>query len=408
MVKHNSQYPKKKLEWQHRISQQEVSGKSIAEWCEEYNLNVRSFYRWKEQITTDSDITEAQVTALTTIQQVTTTDAPKTLRDVYAEYCEKGRSDRAYATRHKQDTLWEQHIKSKFGYRTLESIQVQEIQDYLLYLYYEKGYSFQYTQSFLKMFYLIFGQAFCRGYLSSEKYNMLCQNKLTKIHMPKMKFDEDTEIHIFEREQLEKLDKYFTGTNLELAYLLGRYCGLRINECFGLKWDHVDLEAGTITIQYQMMYQDGIIKLVQPKTRNAFRTIYLHDRVLEYLRNRKDEMDRCTEKQKWQRMRKACFIMDADGSPVSTLELVNSLPDGTMQTGNSIKYHARTIQEQFGFAFKYHYLRHTYGTQLAMLNTPTHILCKQMGHGNIHVTEKYYIAVSKDGVEILKDHLAKL
>ena len=99
-------------------------------------------------------------------------------------------------------------------------------------------------------------------------YNMLCQNKLTKIHMPKMKFDEDTEIHIFERDQLEKLDEYFSGTNLELAYLLGRYCGLRINECFGLTWSHVNLDEGTITIQYQMMYQEGIIKLVQPKTRN--------------------------------------------------------------------------------------------------------------------------------------------
>ena len=239
-------------------------------------------------------------------------------------------------------------------------------------------------------------------------YNMLCQNKLTKIHMPKMKFDEDTEIHIFERDQLEKLDEYFSGTNLELAYLLGRYCGLRINECFGLTWSHVNLDEGTITIQYQMMYQEGIIKLVQPKTRNAFRTIYLHDRVLEYLRKRKDAMDNCSERQKWQRLRKACFIMGADGNPISTLELVNSLPDGTMQTGNSMKYHARTIQEKFGFAFKYHYLRHTYGTQLAMLNTPTHILCKQMGHGNIHVTEKYYIAVSKDGVDILKEHLAKL
>ena len=67
-----------------------------------------------------------------------------------------------------------------------------------------------------------------------ELFVRICQNKLTKIHMPKMKFDEDTEIHIFEKEQLQQLDEYFTGTNLELAYLLGRYCGLRINECFGL------------------------------------------------------------------------------------------------------------------------------------------------------------------------------
>lgn len=78
-----------------------------------------------------------------------------------------------------------------------------------------------------------------------------------------------------QREELSRLDDYFKGTNAETAYLLGRYCGLRINEAFGLKWDNVNLEVGTITIDRQMQYQDGLIKLVAPKTRNSRRTIYL-------------------------------------------------------------------------------------------------------------------------------------
>ena len=44
--------------------------------------------------------------------------------------------------------------------------------------------------------------------------------------------------------------------------MLGRFCGLRINECFGLKWENVDVERGTILIDRQMQYQDGLIKLV--------------------------------------------------------------------------------------------------------------------------------------------------
>lgn len=332
----------------------------------------------------------------------------RTVTQVFEEFCEKGRADRAFMTKRKQDSLWENHIKEKFGKRYVDDISVQEVQDYLIQLYYEDGYSFQYVGSFLKMFYLIFGQANGRGYLDGDKYSTLCQNKLTKIRMPKMKIDEDTDIHIFEKDQLEALDEYFTGTNLELAYLLGRYCGLRINECFGLKWDHVDLEKGTIYIQYQMMYQSGIIKLVQPKTINALRTVYLNDKLIDFLRERKKQMEKCSEQQRWLRLRKARTIQDADGSELSSLELVNSLPDGTMQTNNSMKYHSRNIMEKYGFEFKYHYLRHTYGTQLAMLNTPTHVLCKQMGHGNIHVTEKYYIALSKTGVDVLKNNLEKL
>ena len=35
------------------------------------------------------------------------------------------------------------------------------------------------------------------------------------------------------------------------------------------------------------------------------------------------------------------------------------------------------------------------------MNAPPHLLCNQMGHGNIHVTQLYYLAVFKSGIEIL-------
>ena len=56
----------------------------------------------------------------------------------------------------------------------------------------------------------------------------------------------------------------------------------------------------------------------------------------------------------------------------------------------------------------YYYLRYTFGTMMAEMNTPTHLLCNQMGHGNIHVTQQYYIAISKNGMDILRPNLNKL
>ena len=102
--------------------------------------------------------------------------------------------------------------------------------------------------------------------------------------MPRMKTEDDTDIVAFSREELVLLDDYFKGTNAETAYLLGRYCGLRINEAFGLKWENVDLENGTIIIDRQMQYQDGLIKLVSPKTRNSKRTIFLCPTLQEHLK----------------------------------------------------------------------------------------------------------------------------
>ena len=45
---------------------------------------------------------------------------------------------------------------------------------------------------------------------------------------------------------------------------------------------------------------------------------------------------------------------------------------------------------------------------MAELNTPQHLLCSQMGHGNIQVTQRYYIALSKAGIDILRENLNRL
>lgn len=332
----------------------------------------------------------------------------KTVAEVFKEYREKGCSGKAYQTIKKQDSLWKNHIRDKFGKKYVDSITVAEVNDYLTQLYYVNGYAYKYTESFLKMFYLIFGQAYSRNYLSIDTYSKLCINKDTKIKMPNLKTDEDTEIVTFNREEIALLDEYFKGTNAETAYLLGKYCGLRISECYGLKWDNVNFRDNSISIDRQMQYQNGLIKLVSLKTRNAKRTVYMNKELKNHL------------KKKWQqakldaitfaavREQKQRFIDDLDDSKISSTELVNCLPNGTIQTVNSFKYPSREIKSKLGIQFKYHYLRHTFGTRMAEMNTPQHLLCSIMGHGNIHVTQQYYITVSKRGIEILQNNLNQL
>ena len=109
-----------------------------------------------------------------------------------------------------------------------------------------------------------------------------------------------------------------------------------------------------------------------------------------------------------QRQQNQTMVIGTNGKQCSSLSLVNTLPNGKIQTVNSMKYHTRMIKERLGITFKYHYLRHTYGTRLAELNTPTHLLCSQMGHGSGRVTEQYYLAVSKRGIDVLKDKVDKL
>ena len=332
----------------------------------------------------------------------------RTVAQVYKEYCDNGRAEKAYATIKKQDSLWNNHIKDRFGDRYTDEISVAEINDYLSELYYTDNRAYKYVESFLKMFYLIFGQAYSRDYLSADRYNKLCKNRETKIHMPKMKIDEETDIAIFDDKEMSILADYFKGTNAETAFMLGKYCGLRINECYGLKWSDIDLEGGVIRINQQMQYQDGVVKLVSLKTRNAKRDIVIAEPLKKYLlelkRNRNVAMVEMAER----REQNQTMLMDLSNEKISSLELVNSLADGKMQTVNSMKYHSQKIKANYGIEFKYHYLRHTYGTQLAIMNTPMHILCNQMGHASGRVTQMYYLGNSKEGLEVLKSNLDRI
>lgn len=331
-----------------------------------------------------------------------------TVKEIYKEYCQSGRTGKAYATIKKQDSLWKNHLESKFGKRYIDDICVSEITDYLSHLYYDEGRAFKYVESFLKMFYLIFGQAYSRNYLDIEIYNTLCVNKSTKISMPKMKIDEDTDIVVFNQSELEKLDSYFKGTNAETAYMLGRYCGMRINECYGLKWSDIDFENNSIRIERQMQYQDGLIKLVPLKTRNAKRTIFMNEKLKDYLLKACEQYQQAEKTLTAQRKQNQTMIVNTNGNLTASTILVNTLSNGKIQTVNSMKYHSRIIKQTLGISFKFHYLRHTYGTRLAELNTPTHLLCKQMGHGSGRVTEQYYLAISKNGIDILKDKIDSL
>lgn len=330
----------------------------------------------------------------------------KTFQEVYEEYCEKGQAWKAYSTIRKQDSLWRNHLQQRFGARFIDDITVAEVNDYLTQLYYTEGRAYKYVEGFLKMFYLIFGQAYSRGYLDVNDYNKLCVNKDARIAMPKLKIDEDTDIVAFSKSEVQKLDRYFHGTNAETAYLLGRHCGLRINECYGIRWENVDLERGAIVIDRQMQYQEGLIKLVSLKTRNARRTVYMSQKLKEYFYLLAQQREAEAASLAAQREQNQTMIIDeVSGGTVSSLDMVNCLPNGKLQTVNSMKYHSRTIKEELGINFKYHYLRHTYGTRLAEMNTPTHLLCNQMGHASGKVTERYYLAVSQTGVEVLLDNL---
>ena len=73
---------------------------------------------------------EAAIVAARTEQLRKKPITRKTVKEIYAEYREKGCSGKAYKTILKQDSLWKNHFYGLWGKRYVDEISSAEINDY--------------------------------------------------------------------------------------------------------------------------------------------------------------------------------------------------------------------------------------------------------------------------------------
>ena len=132
--------------------------------CWEYRFGVvvgdktvfkkKSTDQYGNKLMTKSAAVAARDAAIVAVRQEKT-ERPKPARrlvkEVFEEFCGEGRKDRAYQTIRKQDSLWENHLRDRFGNRYVDEISSADVVDYLAELYYVDGLAFKYVESFLKM-----------------------------------------------------------------------------------------------------------------------------------------------------------------------------------------------------------------------------------------------------------------
>ena len=86
---------------------------------------------------------------------------------------------------------------------------------------------------------------------------------------------------------------------------------------------------------------------------NFWGTVYCTKYALPYLLEAKEAIDEADITMAHIRKQNQTMITDTNGKPISSLHLVNSLPNGKIQTVNSMKYHSKTIKERFNIDFKF-------------------------------------------------------
>jgi integrase len=168
------------------------------------------------------------------------------------------------------------------------------------------------------------------------------------------------------------------GERLEALYALAVTTGMRQGEILGLKWEDVDLEAGTLQVRRTLSTaMGGGVRFGPPKTARSRRKIRVPQLALTALRrHRKAQLE--------QRIKLSGLWEDHDlvfttgvGTPISRADLIN----------RSFK----PLLRQAGLPdIRFHDLRHTCATLLLSRGVHAKLVQELLGHSTIAVTLDTY------------------
>lgn len=354
-----------------------------------------------------------------------------TLQDIFDAYSSSpAAKSKARATITKQNSLWKNHVGPKFGDKLISEITLSDLQNYLQELYdhgddynnHEAPYSYQYVQGVLRFFYLLFGEADRRECIDPIRYRRMFESRKTRLEMPQMTqadYEDLDDIEIYNELDIRRINSILQGGNGYTAFMLGYHLGIRISECYALRWSDIDWEAGTIIINKQMHDEPGGgFSLYPVKTLQSIRTIDLGTDLQNYLYDfyrQQEERQAKAEPGQW--MAWEVVIDKTDPSNIKEIrggDFINRTERGRLCTVHSMKYWAREIaritsqQSEGVINFHYHSLRRTHLTMMANLNTPAIELMARAGHKKYETTLRFYLNTNTLSRELLKQNLDKM
>ncbi len=179
----------------------------------------------------------------------------------------------------KYESIYKHHVKAVFGDTAMQELSYSDINDYLEKMYKmgdgggtgQAGYSYTFTQSIYKFFWLIFHKAQSYKIISNEELRDFTDG----ISMPKEQGERKK--RILSGDEIQKIyellkpkdktentkEKY--GDYL-LPFLISLYTGARPAEAWAVRFSDFDLDNNTLTIDKQIVEFQGVLTFKPPKT----------------------------------------------------------------------------------------------------------------------------------------------
>ena len=185
--------------------------------------------------------------------------------------------------------------------------------------------------------------------------------------------------------QSETIDLFeaVKGHKLELAVIFGAFYGLRRSECIGLRWESINFEANTITIEHTVTEAsvDGkkvIVAGDTTKTKSSFRTLPLVPAIRAKLLEVREEQERNRKLcgKSYNKKEGAYIYSDALGNRIKPDYISTEFPK---------------FMERQGFRrIRYHDLRHSCASLLLANGVPLKQIQDWLGHSDFAITANIY------------------
>ena len=210
--------------------------------------------------------------------------------------------------------------------------------------------------------------------------DLIATNPVDKVDRPKKNSFQGS---YYSEDELQELFEIVKGTKLELPIVLASFYGLRRSEVLGLKWDAIDFQQNTISIQHTFTICEVDGKVVEvasdtTKTKSSRRTLPLIPQFKEML------LQRWEMQEEYKRVCGKCYNQQYIGY-ICVDEMGNIIkPDYLTDSFAKllVKNNLRRI--------RFHDLRHTCASLLMKNGVPMKQIQEWLGHSDFSTTANIY------------------
>lgn len=391
----------------------------------------------KEPLRTEKDAADALIIHRHIISgDVTFLNEKVTFGQVWEHFL-NSEHDRAKETIRRYTSIYEIHVKHIFADKPIQEIEPVHYAEFLKKVYKHgtarkeskeekitanekrrkkvtNGYSLAYVESMLKFFYLVMHHAAQHKIISYERYNEFRDN----CKPPKAQKKKDKQkIRVLTRKQIADIKELLKDTDFYLPFLVALLCGTRPAETFALRFSDFDFKNKILTINKQIVDEEGALVIKNPKTDESTRDIVVSDYLLSEVKKRMEYLE------KQRQLNPKAFatnngrVIDGREFEEPTMDMPDDMmcrdSKGRYITAHSFSYYTKLIKKNICpnndeyEDFSFYTFRKTHLSNMAANNCPIGELMKRAGHANIKRLYENYYQTNETASEKLKQALAQ-